>query len=591
MLNINFKDYFWGKCDDLHERYYLKRKTISNIIELFTRLNESMTNYAKELITIITKDYILYPENNTSKYEAMEFIKLFLTIQSTQLNVGVEIIKKRILETLKNEKEEEIKEKELYTDLKKFTQKYEESKSNLLKAKEKFYQSAETAQMSILQAKELALKQEDKDKNKNKEKTNLNISNSSSGNNNNNINSDDAQEQLVKLEQKNLENLLEARRNDEKYIEILKETNNCREMANNKQNELLKYYENIENKDHQIYIMIMRDYYSYLKTNNSVIKGNLILMEEKINKIDNNKDIISLINIYGSELKPDKLIKYRPFKPNFNRENPDKENEHTLIYQVVMTMKPFIKDLCPNFDIELETKKQEMRELTKKILNNNNEDVVFIDNDKNKLLEYINEDWGQKYFLSVLTMARTSGQYCRSEKLVKILAEIFRKILNIAEKKVDYDIVKNCIILSQTYYYEDKDKAKKVYLVELICDNEWLRTPDFWRNIIDKMINEDIKKIKQMMDQKMNEKDKNEGIINVVFAQVISYINNMKDFKLENKIIVKIVDEFVEKYNIGKDLSKHIYDNIDKSNEIEKLRKEYKNEDENINTNKNGINN
>ena len=573
MLNINFKDYFWGKCDDLHERYYQKRKTISNVIELFTRLNESMSNFARELINIITKDYNLYPEKNTSKYEAMEFIKLFLTIQSTQLNVGVEIIKKRILETLKIEKEEEIKEKELYTDLKKFTQKYEESKSNLLKAKEKFYQSAETAQMSILQAKELALKQEDKDK------INLNISNGSNNNSNN-----DGQDQLVKLEQKYLENLLEARRNDEKYSEILKETNNFREMANNKQNELLKYYENIENKDHQIYIMIMRDYYSYLKTNNSVIKGNLILMEDKINKIDNNKDIISLINIYGSEFKPDKLIKYRPFKPNFNRENPDKENELTLKYQIVMAMKPFIKDICPNFDIELETKKQEMRELTKKILNNNNENVTFSDNDKNKLLEYINEAWGQKYFLSFLTMARTTGHYCRSEKLVKILAEIFNKILNIAEKKLDYDIVKNCIILSQTYYYENKDKSKRVYLVELICDNKWLRTPDFWRNIIDLMIKEDIKKIKQMM----NEKDENEGIINVVFAQVISYINNMKDFKLENKIIVKIVDEFVEKYNIGKDLSKHIYDNIDKSNEIENLRKQYKNEDENIN--KNGIN-
>lgn len=94
MLNINFKDYFWGKCDDLHERYYQKRKTISNVIELFTRLNESMSNFARELINIITKDYNLYPEKNTSKYEAMEFIKLFLTIQSTQLNVGVEIIKK-----------------------------------------------------------------------------------------------------------------------------------------------------------------------------------------------------------------------------------------------------------------------------------------------------------------------------------------------------------------------------------------------------------------------------------------------------------------------------------------------------------------
>ena len=570
MLNINFKDYFWGKCDDLHERYYIKRKTISNVIELFTRLNESMSNFAKELINIITKDYSLYPEKNTSKYEAMEFIKLFLTIQSTQLNVGVEIIKKRILETLKIEKEEEIKEKELYTNLKKLILKYEESKTNLIKAKEKFYESAEIAQLSILEAKKLALKQEDKD---NKEKININISNNYINNPNN-----DSQELLVKLEQKYLENLLEARRNDEKYSEILKEANNYRELVNDKQNELLKYYENIENKDHQIYILIMRDYYSYLKTNNSVIKGNLILMEEKINKIDNNKDIISLINIYGSELKPDKLIKYRPFKPNFNSENSDKENELTLKYQIIMTMKPFIKDICPNYDIELETKKQEMRELTKKILNNNDENVTFSDNEKNKLLEYINEEWGQSYFLFFLTKVRTTGHYCRSEKVVKILGEIFNKILNIAEKKVDYNIVKNCIILSQTYYYVDKNKSKKVYLVELICDNKWLRTPDFWRNIIDIMIKEDINKIKEMME-KMNKKDENEGIINVVFAQVISYINNMKDFKLESKIIVKIVDEFVEKYNIGKDLSKHIYDNIDKSIEIENLRKQYKNED------------
>jgi len=577
MLNINFKDYFWGKCDDLHERYYIKRKTISNVIELFTRLNESMANFAKELINIITKDYILYPENNTSKYEAMEFIKLFLTIQSTQLNVGVEIIKKRILETIKIEKEEEIKEKELYTDLKKYIQKYEESKSNLLKAKEKFYESAEIAQMSILQAKLLALKQEDKGKGN----INLNTSNNSNNNNPNN----DTQDQLVKLEQKYLENLLEARKNDEKYSEILKETNNYREMANNKQIELLKYYENIENKDHQIYIMIMRDYYSYLKTNNSVIKGNLILMEDKINKIESNKDIISLINIYGSELKPDKLIKYRPFKPNFNIENSDKENELSLKYQIVMTMKPFIKDLCPNFDIELETKKEEMRELTKKILSNTDENATFSDDDKNKLLEYIKEEWGQNYFLEFLTKVRTTGHYCRSEKLVKILAEIFNTILDIAEKKVDYDRVKNCIILSQTYYYEDKNKSKRVYLVELICDNKWMRTPDFWRNIIEAMINEDIKKVKEMMDQKMNKKDEKEGIINVVFAQVISFINNMKDFKLENKTIVKIVDEFVEKYNIGKDLSQHIYDNIDKSAEIENLRKQYKNEDENINKN------
>ena len=47
MLNINFKDYFWGKYEDLHERYQLKKITISNIIEVFTRLQESMSSFAK----------------------------------------------------------------------------------------------------------------------------------------------------------------------------------------------------------------------------------------------------------------------------------------------------------------------------------------------------------------------------------------------------------------------------------------------------------------------------------------------------------------------------------------------------------------
>ena len=119
MLSINFKDYFWEKFEDLHERYELKKITTSNVIELFTRLKNSMSSFSKELNDLITKDYILYPEQSASKYDALEFIKLILTIQSTQLNIGIEIIKNRILETIKLEKAEQNIEKELYNDLKK----------------------------------------------------------------------------------------------------------------------------------------------------------------------------------------------------------------------------------------------------------------------------------------------------------------------------------------------------------------------------------------------------------------------------------------------------------------------------------------
>ena len=484
-----------------------------------------------------------------------------------------------MLETIKIEKEEEILEKELFNDLKKNINKYEETKVNLNKSKEKFYQSAKIAENSILQAKEFALKEKEKENIISNDTNNNDNANPSNNNSNNNLNNENS-EQLIKLEQKSLENLLEARKSDEKYMEMIKEANNLREIVNNKQNDLLKFYENIENKDHQLYTLLLRDYYSFLKTDNSVMKANLNQLEDKINKINYNKDIIELINIYGSEKKPEKVIKYRPYEPELEFINSTYEQELTLNYQIIMAMKPFIKDLCPNFDIELETKKQEMRELYHKILSNN-ENVSFTDEDKTKLTNFINEDWGQKYFLYFLSKVRSSGKFCRGEELVKYLAEILEKILFFAKKNLDYESAKNCIILSQTYYYEDKNTSNKIYLVELISGNEWLKQPDFWRNIIDVMIKEEIEKIKVLNkdNPNLNIKVQEENINNIVFGQVISYINNMKDFKLDNKIIVKIVDEFMEKYKIEKKLSKNIYDNIGNEKEIEKLRKEYKNED------------
>ena len=573
-MNINFKDYFWGKCDDLHERYHLKRITMSNIIDFFTYIKNYMSIFANQINDLITKDIILYPENKTTKYEAMEFIKLLLTIQSTQLNVGIEIIKTRILDTIKVEKEEEIKEKELYTELNKLINKYEESKSSVIKAKEKFYQSCKIAEKSIQEAKIFELKEKDKE--------NYNTINEISSNNNNKniININENNETLVKLEQKYLEDLIEARNNDEKYIEGLKETNNYRELANKKQTELLKFYENIENKDHQLYMIILKDYFSYLKTYNSIMKSNLIQMEEKINKIDYNKDIISLINLYGSEKKPKKVIKYEPYKPEFKFDK-SLDEEEKIKYKIIVAMKPFIKDFCSNFDLEIETKKEDMRDLSEKLLclNENNN---FTEENKKKLLEFIDEEWGRKYFLFFLSKNRVTGVYNRTEELVKYLAEIFNRILLWAEKNSDYDAVKNCIILSQTYYYE-KNNNLKIYLAELISENKWLKTPDFWRNIIEVMIKQDIEKIKKVNknDEKITEKIENESINNAVFGQVISFVNSMKEFKLDNKIIIQIVDEFVEKYKIKKDFSKQIYNNICSKKEIEILRKEFQKDNKN----------
>ena len=72
-------------------------------------------------------------------------------------------------------------------------------------------------------------------------------------------------------------------------------------------------------------------------------------------------------------------------------------------------MKSAIPDLMPSFDIDKENQKQKMRELSEKNL-----------------------------------------------------------IIKTAEKEKDYHTAKNCMILSQIYYYDEKDKegnTKKKYLI------------------------------------------------------------------------------------------------------------------------------
>ena len=548
MLNIQFKDYFWGKCDDLHERYIQKKITQLNILEIFSNIYEGMSNYLKGIEPLISNNKILYPEKEASKYHAMEMIKIILTSQSHQLNERIKIIKNKILKGIKTEKEikeEKIKEKELYSLYKKNKLRYSEEKNNLIKNKEKYFNAVNTAKNAIYDLKKYELQQ------------NKNL-------NNNNNNNDTLKEEL---EMKYNKNLIEARKYSEKYNENIKEINNIRELTNNIQNELLQFYENVENQEHNTYILILKDYYSYLKTENSVMKENLMKFEEKINLIDDNNDIIALINLYGSSEKPLKPIKLSQYKFEIDLDNYIQKEELILEYNIMMNMKSFIKEFCPNYDFNYEEKKQDMRILCEKIVENNGKNLD--ENDKNKIDNYINEEWGQNYFLFFLNKIRAIRDYSLDEKLIKFIAYILNKILNFEKKseKLDYSLISACIIISQTYYYIDKNNSKKIYLSEFLVDNKWFIEPNFWRNIIERMISNDINELKKTKDNNINDE---QCIINRVFGQILSFVKNMKDFKIDNKIIIQIVDEFVTKYNINEEFKKNIYDYILNEKEKEK---------------------
>ena len=128
---------------------------------------------------------------------------------------------------------------------------------------------------------------------------------------------------------------------------------------------------------------------------------------------------------------------------------------------------------------------------------------------------------------------------------------------------------------------------------------------DFWTNFIDKMIDQEINKFlsnhlevkkSQILNgsDEINDKMKLK-ISELLFSQLLPYVNNMNEFKLDLKSIVYVTEFFCEKYKfLGEEHQESIYGLIsDDKAKIEKFRNEYKKDNKkiNININKEKISN
>lgn len=555
---INFDQCLWNKYQVIHKRYKRKCEYFENAIDIFSRLSGSLKDHQKVINYILFKNLILFPEQDFTQANALNSIKKLLELEFTQININLELLKKTLIDQFKKHKEDSrLIEKEAHAQFLKILAKYNDSKALMEKYKNKYHQAVKVAESSLRTSKTMKVK-------------NVDIS-------------QESHLTIQKLEDKAKELLLEAKKYYDKYSNSVKEVNKNREESIEKQSNLLKLYQNLELKDGEYLINILGLMINRLKEENEAKKNILIEMEQIINAIDLNKDKEALIKIYNSEEKPDELVNLVQYEPQIDFEKGNNPDEYKINHEIIVAMKSVIPDLMPNFDIEKENRKQEMRELSKKIFAIN---VAFTDDEKKKLMEYLQEKWSQNYFLIYLSKQRTNGRFARSQKLVNDLAEILTLILQTSEQEKDYEAARNCMILSQTYYYEDKDKdgnVKKKYLLEFILTYKWLRAPEFWRGLIEKMVLLETKKYadsnpnEPSLFDESNEKSR-ERLSNLCFSQLLPYSNNMREFYMDDRIIVRIIDEFVQKYHVQKEFADSIYGVVNSNpEEIEKLRQEYNN--------------
>ena len=555
---LSFEKSLWNKYELLHRRYKTKLECFDNTIEIFNKILGSLKDQQKLINSIISKNYSLFPGSDYTQSTALNLIKKELDNNLSQITSNMDLYKRTMIDQLKKHKEDsKAKEKDFYNQFIKLINKYNDSKVLLEKAKNKYYQSIKAAEMSLKYSKSMKVKNID--------------------------NSHESQVTIQKLEDKAKELLNEAKKNYDKYIACLKDANKNREESIEKQKQLIKLYQTFEEKDGELISTLLKAIYNRQREKYQSETDFLAEMDSAIKAINVPNDNINLIKAYNSKEKPDEEIPLVQYEPQIDFEKASNPEDYKINHEIIKSMKTVIPDIMPNFDLEKEGQKQEMRELSKKIFVTN---IPFTSDEKKKLMEYLEQKWSQTYFLIYLSKQRTNGRFARTQKLVKDLAEILNLILQSAEKQNDFEAAKNCMILSQTYYYDEKDKDgnnRKKYLIEFILDYKWLRTPAFWRGIIEEMIVKEAKKYMSLNPKEPDLFDKSrkeccDRLSNICFSQLLPYANNMKEFFVDDRLIVKIIDEFVEKYQIQKELADTIYAGVfsDKPEEVEKLRKEYK---------------
>ena len=84
-----------------------------------------------------------------------------------------------------------------------------------------------------------------------------------------------------------------------------------------------------------------------------------------------------------------------------------------------------------------------------------------------------------------------------------IISDIFLQILN-SNNNGDSKIIQLTIILSQTYYHEEKDQ--KEYIVHNIKDSQILKEKKFWMDYLKGLLEEEMLKVNKIKNAKLFEK-------------------------------------------------------------------------------------
>ena len=209
-----------------------------------------------------------------------------------------------------------------------------------------------------------------------------------------------------------------------------------------------------------------------------------------------------------------------------------------------------------DYDIEKEKNKIIISQLVDKICftkETNYEKIL--EEESPKLIEYIKEKSDYRsHFLLAIGSKRSNNNIILLSKLFDILSKIFLYIADALLKEKDYDIENSLLILSQTFYrLDESNNKKKIFISDQIKSHELFQTEEIWIEYIKFQISLEVKKNILINSETINnlenyQKKLDERNNEIIFAQLITANQNMKNLGLDKNKIFNIINYLMNFY-------------------------------------------
>ena len=561
-MNEKYEEQMWGQIDILHQKSRRQYTSFSYFIDMLNKFQDACNDFSKNIQIILGKSHEIIEYHSTTIYTAADkFVQLFESF-SKEFKELQNSIKKEIIDKIyKPTCDIFNRENDFYSNYNDLRKQYNNSKAKMEKFYKNYINGMKLCENLIFNSKQM-------DSmiyaGENEKKANLKNANNSIKN---------------------------TKPIEEKYFSSVEKVNKDRENEIKFQKDLLQFYQKLDFNFYDKIKMAIGLYLASInKMANSILSSSEFLGNafQRINIEKDIKDYISKNKVEKKIQQKSIFIPYKPFSDPLNQKEDAKKLD--IYFEVIKTLKSNFREIRNDINMEEEQKRKRLRYLCERIFKIGS-NINFSKEEKKELLEFLEIPSFKKYFILVLTKQRTKGRFKRSESLVKDLSELLLKILEIAEKEKDYESAKNCIILSQTYYFEEKiedkkeDKRKKdnkdnnkieapkKYLFELIKSSRWLTSYEFWDGLNSMMIESEINKNKEnSAKQGIEETEKlmQSRQSNICFSQLLTSSSNMMEFGMSKENTIKIVTNYAQKYGVAKELCDTIYANIDmKQQEID----------------------